>query len=275
MKNLKLALFGLFLTGAVSAQNTGKITLTTGQKFNIASVVKTHSVSSMMGQEVVNDMDLSSTYQITVNNASGGNYDLTGVLSRMAMSMSVMGQEMKFDSDNPDDSSNPLADGMDEVLNKPQTFTIDQQGQVVKAANAPGSSPILEEMQSNAVGSRAAFLPVSPNMKAGDTFDVNDSDSATGTTSAIKYTVQSINGINATLAFKGTVKAKKTVEQQGMQIDTETSGDIEGKTIVNTKTGIIQSSTSKSKQTGTVGVMGQQFPITVEVDTNVTVSESK
>lgn len=275
MKKFNLIFGALFLSGACLAQNSGKINVTKGQKFLVSSTIKTHSVTSAMGQDMQTEMNISSTYNLSVDNAATSQYDLTGTLIKMKMSMSMMGQQMEYDSDKPD-ASNPMAEGVNQVLNKPQSIKIDQQGKILAAVtSSEDMSPILQQLASTGAGSKEAFLAVSPNLKAGDTFQTDNSDSATGTQTTLKYTVKSISGNMATLSFTGKMKTNKTIETQGMQVNTVSEGTVDGETVVDMKTGVIQTTKSNVKSTGTVNAMGQEMPITADVNTETKVTEVK
>lgn len=272
MKKGYLLATALFLTAAGFAQNTKNINLTKGQKFVVKSDIKTHTVTEAMGQEIENDTKITGVYNITVDDATANDYKLTGTLAGMKIHTSMMGQEMEYDSDTPD-ASNPMAAGMDEVLNKPQTITINKQGKVVtKSSSGEDLSPVLQQIEASGAGSKAAFMAVPSNLKAGDTFEVNDIDTAMGTKSNVKYTVKSISGDMATLTFKGTISSDMTMENQGMEVHTKTEGPIEGESVVNIKTGVIKTANSKATAEGTVSVMGQDMPVKVEAITNVTVT---
>lgn len=274
MKGLNLILSALFLTTAACAQNTGSISLKKGQKFQVVSVVNTHSVSNMMGQEIANDMDIHSSMTISVDEVRADAYDLTSTLTDMEVKMRVMGQEMNYDSKNPD-AANPLAGELNSLINQSQSVTVNKQNKVIKTALTDNASAILQQMESSGAGSRAAFLSIPAKLKVNDTFEATETDTALGSVANLKYQVKSIKDGIATLAFNGTVNVKKTMEQQGMEMETDTKGKIEGETLVDVKTGIVKSSRSESEADGVIHLMGQELPISVKATTVVTVTESK
>lgn len=272
MKKLNLIIAVLFISGSCLAQSASKIALTKGSHYEVKEVVKTHSVTEAMGQEMETDMDINSTYKISVDDATGGKYKLTSTITNIKMKASMMGQEMEYDSDAPDQSV-PFAGAIGEAINKPQAVVLDEGGKVIDQDGADEASEVLAQLKSSGSGTQAAFLALPAGVKVGDSFDVSRTDEGTGSTTAVKYSVKSIAGNMATLSFSGTVKVEKTVENQGMEILTKSEGTVDGETIVNTKTGEVQSTKSTSKTTGVVSVMGQDMPMTAEATSEVTVTK--
>ena len=77
----------------------------------------------------------------------------------------------------------------------------------------------------------------------------------------------------ATVSFTAKDSISITMEQNGMEISTKTSGKAEGEEKVDMKTGVIQSSTYKGDASGTVNAMGQEFPMSTKITSNTTVTE--
>lgn len=273
MKKLNLLAIVLFISGACFAQNSGKVVLTKGSQYDIKETVKTHSVTEAMGQEMATDMDITSAYKLSVEDVAPGKNKVKSVITKVKMKMSMMGQEMEYDSDSPDDS-NPMAGPLNSVINKDMKLTIDDQGKVIeKDGVMDEESEILSQVSSSGSGTQAAFLAVPTGVKVGDSFDINREDSSAGTKSTLKYTLKSLAGDVGTFSFTGKVATEKTMETQGMEVTTALDGTVEGETIVNVKTGIVQSTKSKAKTSGTVSVMGQEMPSMAEVTSEITVSK--
>jgi hypothetical protein len=87
------------------------------------------------------------------------------------------------------------------------------------------------------------------------------------------YTIQNITGNIATISFTTIDSVSNTMDQNGMEIATKTSGKSEGEEKVDIKTGVIQSASSKGDASGTVTAMGQDFPMTIKITSSTTVKE--
>lgn len=273
MKKLNLLAIVLFIGGACFAQNAGKVVLTKGSQYEIKESVKTHSVTEAMGQEMATDMDITSAYKLSVEDVTPGKAKLKSVITNVKMKMSMMGQEMEYDSDSPDDS-NPMAGPLGSVINKDMNVVIDDQGKVIEKDEVKDEeSEILSQVSSSGSGTQAAFLAIPAGIKVGDSFDVTREDEAAGSKATMKYTLKSLANEVGTFAFTGKVATDKTMETQGMEVTTSLDGTVEGETIANVKTGIVQSTKSKAKTSGTVSVMGQEMPSTAEVTSEITVTK--
>lgn len=272
---MNLIAVALFLTSATFAQNTGKLNLTKGKAYVVTSKITTHGITSVQGQDMESNSDITSTYKLTVDDASADKNKVTGTLTSIKLNMTQMGQEMSYDSEAPDASS-PLAAGMDEILNKSQSVTLNGSGELIEdSKSAEEVSPIIKQMENSGFGTQLAFIPVPPKVKSGDTFTVDKNDTTSGTKSSTKYTVKSISSDIAALSFKGTVSTDTKFENQGMEITSKTEGTSDGEAMVNVKTGVVQSAKTTGKSSGTVSAMGMDMPMTVDVTSDVTVTEAK
>jgi len=274
--NLSAALL-LFVMAAV-AQNNGQINLTKGQKFLITTVAQNHTVTNAMGQEIETSANVSGKGILSVDGATSGSYTLSNTTTAMKINMSMMGQQLEYDSENPD-TTNPMAAGISQILNKPIIATINKDGKSVKVidnAYSDGNIPdLMKQMGGGAgFGIKQSFLVLPKSVKVGDVFSTNDSDTSLGSTVNMNYTVRSINGNSANLTFTGQIKTDMTMNNQGMEIHSITEGTSEGEVSVSLKTGMIENQKSKVKMKGTASVMGQDLPIETEVDSEVTISES-
>ncbi|MBS1920993.1 MAG: hypothetical protein JST17_12135 [Bacteroidetes bacterium] len=275
MKKMILFVLIFFLSWAGIAQNAGKINIKKGEKFIVNLEVKAHTVTSAMGQDMETDLSTSNTYKIIVDDSTDDHYKLTETLIKFKANINMMERDNEYDSEKPDTSSS-LAQELKGILNNPQSFGINQQGKIIEAP-APSSalSPMLQQFTIAGSGIKETFLLIPPNLNVGDSFQINHSDSTFGTNSALKYIVSSINGTIATLSFSGTSKTDKTIENMGMEIHTVSEGLIDGETIVNLKSGVVQAIKSKTKSTGKANVLGQEMPVTSVVTSDITVTETE
>ncbi|MCC7399973.1 MAG: hypothetical protein IT214_00650 [Chitinophagaceae bacterium] len=275
MKKVFPVITALLLTAACIAQTSGKISLSKGQQFIVNMDTKSHSVTNVMFQDMETDMNVSGTYTISVDDISGDQYQLGITLTKLKMKMNLMGQSMEYDSDKPDADSS-IAEEFKGILNVPRSVFIDQSGHIIKTTSfSEEASPIIQQLGSSGAESRYAFLAVSPGMQENDSFQTNYTDTSLGTATSIKYIATSVKGDLATLSFKGISKTDKTIENFGTSFQTVSEGPVEGVTIVNLRTGVIQTTKSKIKSTGKTTGMGQEMALTAETTNEITVTESK
>ncbi len=275
MKRIPSLIAALLLVATCFAQSDRRITLSKGQKLTADFSSQNHSVTNVMFQDMESDLNISGTYTITVDDASKDQYLLNFTMTRIRMNMNLMGQNMEYDSDKPETDSSQFED-IKGILNEPQFVRIDRQGKIIETKSSNDSlSQLLQQMGTQLVGSRYVFLPVSSEMNVGDSFQIAYQDTALGTNTTLTYKVSSINGNLATLSFEGTSKTDMTIENFGMELKTSSDGPVEGETVVDLKTGIIQSTKSTTKTTGKSIAMGQEMAVSSNMAMEITVSENK
>jgi hypothetical protein len=67
------------------------------------------------------------------------------------------------------------------------------------------------------------------------------------------------------VTFTGTLAKNGTIEQQGMEIQMDITGDIKGDATYDAGTGLLKNNNTVSDIKGTLGVMGQNAPLTMKV----------
>ncbi len=239
-----------FSTAAVAQSNTS-LKLPTGKTYQVENKLETTSSTDVQGQTMESKANITSTYKIDVKNKTGDNYNLTNTLSHINMNMSMMGQDITFDSDSSSDMNGEFGSALKDYINQPKNIEIDNSGKIVSAdstdTSATGIAKRLNLAQTG-YGTQLAFLPLPANVKVGSTWtETTNSDGISRTTN---YTVKDISGNIATISFNGTDSVESTMEQQGMEISTKTHGKMAGEEKVDIKTGVIQSGSSQGKHPG-------------------------
>jgi hypothetical protein len=259
---------------ATIGQTSASLKLPTGKTYQVENKLETSSSTDVQGQTMESKANITSTYKIDVKNKAGENYNLTNTLSHINMSMSMMGQDINFDSDSTNDMKGEFGSALKDYVNQPKDLTVDNSARVVSAdstdTSATGIAKRLNLAQTG-YGTQLAFLPLPENPKVGTSWTENtNSDGMSRTTN---YTIKDISGDVATIAFTGTDSVETTMEQQGMEIKTKTHGNVVGEEKVDIKTGVIQSGSSTGDASGTVSAMGQDFPMKTKITSTTTVKE--
>lgn len=276
MKKITLCLAALSFgfTTLTHSQSKTPIQLVPGQKYLVESKMTLANTTEAMGQSIEVKMDATSTYNIQVK-GKAANYNLSNTFTSMKMNMDAMGRDMHFDSNNPDDMKGEIGQGLGDYINKSQDIEMTETGTVVTkkkdSAESPGASPLtqqIRELDATGFGATMAFQSLPSGLKEGTTW--TDSTNADGISRNITYTVKKITGDLASVSFEGIIKTDVTMEQQGMEISTKSSGKISGDETVNIKTGVIQTNNSTTEQSGTISAMGQEMPVTNKVTVNTT-----
>jgi len=257
---------------AITAQTTGTLKLIKGQKYVVENKLSTSSSTQVQGQAMESTADVATVYNIEVKDKTDNNINLSNTISNIKMNMSMMGQNITFDSDKKEDMDGNIGSTLKDFINQPKNVIIDHAGNVKPSTDTSTVSGLAKQLDFDAsgYGAELAFLALPKNPKVGDTWtDSNSGDSSMA--KSIAYTIKEINGNVATVSFTGTVTTQKTIEQQGMEIGTKTKGKIAGEEKVDVKTGVVQSNNSTTEASGTVSAMGQDFPTSTKVTSTTTV----
>ncbi|MCO6498474.1 MAG: hypothetical protein J5I50_12525 [Chitinophagaceae bacterium] len=274
MKRILLLAVAFAFTYVVSAQSNAALNLTKGAKYKVTSKATNTSVTDIMGQQMENNSDIFIVYDIEVTDVSNDQYTIKNTLSGLKFSTAMMGQEMKYDSENPDAGDAQLAQGASKLLGQSTTVVIDKQGKVIDAGKIGETSEmdvLLKQFQSGDNAVQLALLSIPDNVKVGDTW--NSKNGSGDTQTDVDYTVASVDGDKVTLDLKGTTKSNMTTENMGMEIKISVSGTVEGSAVVNKKTGFVISSKTTSNSKGSVEAQGMEFPTEAVVVNEVTVTE--
>lgn len=283
-----LSAFALLTVINVTAQTyKPAVSLTAGKKFTVSTTVKGNMSQEVMGQTMDIPMDVSMKSLLEVKKAEGNEYQLSSTVYNIVMSMSMMGQDMNYDSDKKADREGPLGQAMAGEIDKSTLFTINsfgklKEGSIVKSASpekdAAGENPLLAmvNMDGNAEASLALTPFINDNaMKAGDSF-TDSSTSANGKDKkSTTYTLVEVKEGMAKFIISGNATATKEIEMQGMQTVSNTTTKTTGELWVNTATGLLSKSVLIAAITGTIEVAGMSIPLTGSntVTTLVTAAE--
>ena len=275
MKKIKLFLFATvcFSTASIGQTNTS-LKLSTGKTYQVDNKIETNSTTEVQGQSMESKANIASTYKIEVKGRTGDNYNLKSTLSHIVMDMSMMSQQINFDSDKKEDMDGQMGTALKTFVNQPKDLQMDNSGKVVSKDSTDSSLTGLAQKLNFAqtgFGTQLAFLALPGNAKVGSSW--TDSSNTDGISRITNYTIKDISGGIADVSFTGTTTSDLKMEQNGMEISTKTTGKVTGEEKAEVKTGVIQSSTSTADASGTVTAMGQDFPATVKVTSTTTVKE--
>lgn len=271
-----------FITMQGFAQTaTGKLSLIKGQKIQIDNNIKSVIKQEMMGQSMEITIDANMIHQVEVKDKkSTNNFLVSSTLTKLTTNGSAMGQEMKFDSDNKTDLESETGKAIKEQLNVSMDVEMDDKGKVVngvkKDANAAGGGQLMEMVNNvtgagadDSNGANAAFDVVPAGKKVGDSW--SDSTITSEMKTYRNYTFKEARGNLATIVLTGKQITKKTVEQQGMEINVTMDGNLSGEGVVDMNTGILKQKTMILDGIGSAEVMGQSIPVTTKITTTTTV----
>jgi len=257
----------ILLATSIQAQSLKKANgLSKG--LQISKTAKSVVVNSMemMGQQINTDInnEVVTIYQVKDITAAGTDIDIT--LAKMKMEMEVMGQNMSFDSEKPDES-NPMGAKMKEMIGKTTSISVSKEGKIIgkKSADAASASDAIAQLIGGGSGglNEGATLDIimpltKDEVKVGETW-IDSSGNEEGKNVTV-YTLKSITNDVAELTYTGTVAINKKGENQGMEMLTKLSGTTTGTLLVDAKSLVIKKRTAKVEMKGTIDMMGMSAP---------------
>lgn len=287
MKKILLAASVLISATMFAQTYTPAVKLTPQKKYAVVNTTKGNIGQEVMGQTMDIPMDVANSSVLEVKAANGGSYQLSTTISRVALSMSMMGQDMNYDSDKKEDSSSDIGKALGGQLNKPVAFTVNNFGKVTDVAEKTtaakkdeGSNPMLGLMgmggSSTSTSLALDLFTTDAPIKIGESFTDSSSSETDGKVKNVNtYTLAEIKDGIARFTVTGTTTITKDAEMQGMQTTTNTTTKSTGEMMVDVATGLLNRKTMKLIITGTVEVAGMSIPLSGTMDVNTTVTEIK
>jgi len=254
------------------AQSNQTIKLNKGAQYQVENKIESSSNTEVQGQSMESKINITTNYLVNVKDQKGSNYNLTNTVTHLLTSISMMGQDINFDSDKKEDLDGEMGSAVKDYLNVPKNVVMDNTGKIVSTDDTDAASSAVANqlnLAATGFGAQLTFLALPKNPKVGDKWTESTNDNGIKRTN--NYTIKSIDGNIVTVAFEGTADTDSKMENMGMEMTTKTSGKFSGEDKVDKKTGVVQSNTSTGEASGTVSAMGQDFPITTKITSTTTV----
>jgi hypothetical protein len=197
---------------------------------------------------------------------SSPNIELSNTITRLQLQTEAMGNATEFDSDKKEDKDGQIGQILKDVIGKSFDVTMSVDGIVFKSDKDKSE----KETAANILGSsiddvaKESFLAIPTSLKVGDSLvvvgDITDKDNS----KSIAYKVESINGNEATLSFKGSEISKKTKSMQNMEAVVTSNNIFSGIVTVNITSGLTKEKKTTIEAKGTIEVMGQSIPFSLK-----------
>lgn len=264
MKSVHLSLIAAGLLTSVAGFSQSGIRVAKDQKFTVETSTKFNSSAEVMGQTMETTSDIKTTTLYEVTGVSSDGIGLRSSITKMTLTGSSMGQEMSFDSEDKN-SSGPVADMLKPKINKANNLQLDNNGKIVKQDETGDNSQMLMMGMSSGNGAvTELFIPElsGKTLKAGDQVPVitnlkkdkySSRDSGTYVVSAVE------NGI-ASLSYTGVQTINATIEQMGMEMETNSNNVVKSELQVDVATGLVLMKATVVDQNISVDAGGMTIP---------------
>jgi hypothetical protein len=257
----RLAPVALILLGfaTLSFMAKGGITLRLkpqqGKTYTLSTKSNTMMMMDVQGQTMNQSQSMEFHQTFTPKNVTDKESMIETQVEAIKMTVSVMGQKLEYDSENPEKTSPMLASqtkDFEASLKKPATVTYDALGNVIDSLNLDMSQ----------LGAAILQFP-EKELSVGSQWTSNKDQSVSGTEISVDYTytVTAISKKSVDLNIAGTVKGSTD----------DISGNYQGTASINPQTGLVMNSTMKSNMSMTISEQGLSIPVTMVVNTTVEV----
>lgn len=276
MNMKKYVLLVCLLVSAGAFAQPLKLSLAKGKKYEVNTVTKMTTVTSVMGQEMESSVDNSSVEAIEVKDIRANETDLTRTVTKMVANVQAMGQDMSYDSEKKD-TTGPLAESLNKLVGKTKNMTVDANGKVIKEdTDNDDLTSNMGMMMAGTVSGGVAIYRASllgKELKPGASWP----DSMTSVSDKMKtttvgtYTVAGIEGKIASIVFTGTQAIAGTVEQMGQEMGVSGNNKVNYQIKVDISTGVITESVVTTDGTSNIEAMGMSIPVTSKVTVTTSV----
>ena len=264
---------GIFLSLALIATVMGgygqKIAVAKGQK--VEMVTTTKMKMEVMGQNMDNESSAITNVEVKDVNADG--FLFTNIIKRITTKLSGMGQDVSFDSDKKEDMDGQIGQALKDQINMPQDIQVDKKGKVMSTTagekKAGGMADMMSVTGDVSKGQPYPVLLQLPpqSVKPGDTW-IDSSGTLATLKTITTYTLKGITADGLLVSFSGTIAKNGTIEQNGMEMQMDMTGATKGEATYEASSGLLKTSTSSSDIKATLGIMGQNAPLTATVTAN-------
>lgn len=224
---------------------------------------------TVMGQSIDNTTDMNSVQDYSVQNVHATGYTLLMTTKKISGSVSVMGQEKKFDSDDEAIKKSPQMAGPLSVIGKSQEIKVEN-GKVTasedmsKVLSRFGMSTDIEEGFATLF-----FMPDMPGIRQGSSW----ADSTISATFKVinQYIVTAVTETQVELRVTSDSKMNMTINQAGMTMQTDMKGFSTSTRSYDKRTGLLITEKRAAEMTGTAEGMGVKAPMNIKSTSLITI----
>lgn len=261
MKNIILTSAFILLVAFVNAQ-ISKIPV--GKKVQLESTSKMTTKIYVMGQDMEMPLTMNILADLDAKSVESSALKASVVIKKISGTLSMMGQENSFNSDDKNVANNAQAAEMMKNLNKEEEVILED-GKV-KGKLDIGTAGVLTSSE----WARMTFLTLKPeNVKEG--FKWAETSDGDGTKNNTIFAITKVNATDIEVTATSSLKIEKTIQQMGMDMKQNLTGTSTSVRVYDATTATLKADATKMEMTGTMLVMGNEAPINITSVTTTTV----
>ncbi len=239
------------------------IKVTAGKKVQTASVITMTTTINQMGTEMEIPAKTNVNIDFEIKSVTNKQIVLSSTIKKMAGTVTVMGSEQKFDSDDSATAKNPMITEALQNLNKPIDLTVET-GKSLVTKDFTGA-------QSSEEIANGLFIPIEAST-AKEGFSWSDSSSiAEGSKMINHYTLTKVSMDEITVKVITLNTILTTKQQMGMEVKVNMQATTTGLRTYDVSSGLLKAASSTFVSSGNNEVMGNSIPITIKGTAIITV----
>lgn len=258
----KSAILFVICLWAISSQSQ-TIKVGAGKKIKTVSVIKMNTTVNQMGT----DMEIPATTNLDldfdVKSVSDKQVVLSSTLKKIYGSVTVMGNEQKFDSNDSSTTKNPMMAEALKNLNKPGDLTVE--------VGKPKLTQDFTGAQSGEEILNSLFIPIDGG-SAKEGLSWGDSSAAEGSKMFNNYTITKVANNEVVVKVISSNTIVTTKQQMGMEVKVNMKAVTTGLRTFDVNSGLLKSASYTFTSDGNNEVMGNSFPVTIKGTANITVN---
>ena len=226
-----------------------------GKVYTITSKTIQTTVMKVQGQSMRSNQTVEARQSFSVKEVSTDKNVFNTKIEAIKMTVSMMGMNLTYDSDHPENNSPMLADQtneIDKIINKTVTVTYDKLGH-----NAKPDDVEMSQLNNVIIELPNYELSVGSQWTNKKNQNISDIDMNVSMT----YTVTGISKKGVDVSFTGTIDSK------------DITGGYNGTSTIDLQTGIVMSCTTNNSLSLTVTEQGLEIPMTITGTSTITVRE--
>ncbi len=252
----------LSLVLIVSVLNAQSQQVTQGTKIQVNQVQKFNNSSTMMGMDMQTDINGTADIEIEIKSVRDSIISLSATTTHFKGSVSIMGQENKFDSNDPTTMNNPMVAPFLVDLNKPKEFVL-VNGNIVSNEKSSIDAIASTGLQIN-LPEIVGQLFVSSTIKnkaEGFKWTAEDKSEDGNQKSISILSISKLKESTIEVTVNNSLSSKGTTKMMGMDVAQNIKGTRASTITYNRVTGILSSVSQNIELKGTAEVMGTALPI--------------
>jgi len=275
---MRLSIITLSLAIAFSFQASAQsIKLSAGATLELNQNIDMNTKSTMMGTEIEGTTNAKNKVLAKIKSVKDSVMVVVFTIKRIQGSISMMGQNQQFDSDDSSNKSNPAYEAIAGNLNKEEEHTF-VNGMLVNDSKKASSS---NENAGNLIGGFSVsntefasklFSPIEAKGKAiGFKWPSEEKTEDTSSTSISIYSITKATDTELEITQNTTQKARGTIKAMGMEVKQNTTSIISNVCVYSKTTGLLKKWVSNNLTNGTAEMMGTNVPINMKITSTATV----